>query len=72
MRDNQVVLNWILEQKMDETIEFIERDTLNEYITTKDFLAVIFCKYILKKLGKTVTANILHLYTFFRIFFKKF
>uniref|UniRef100_T1GJY0 Uncharacterized protein n=1 Tax=Megaselia scalaris TaxID=36166 RepID=T1GJY0_MEGSC len=44
MRDNQVVLNWILEQKMDETIEFIERDTLNEYITTKDFLAVIFYK----------------------------
>lgn len=46
MHDNQVVLNWILEQKMDETIEFIERDTLNEYITSKDFLAVIFCKYI--------------------------
>ncbi|KAL5288605.1 hypothetical protein ACFFRR_009067 [Megaselia abdita] len=44
MTEGQVVLDWILEQKMDETIEFIERDKLVEYITSKDFLAVIFYK----------------------------
>lgn len=62
MNDGQVVLHWILDQKTDETIEFIDRETLNEYITTKDFLAVIFCKYNWWVL-KTVTAHIDRFYT---------
>ncbi|XP_017460795.1 PREDICTED: uncharacterized protein LOC108354109 [Rhagoletis zephyria] len=40
----QIVFKWILEQKADESIQLIDRDTLNEYINTKDFLAVIFYK----------------------------
>ena len=39
------VFKWILEQKADESIDLIDRETLFEYIGTKDFLAVIFCKY---------------------------
>ncbi|XP_013108160.1 uncharacterized protein LOC106087600 isoform X8 [Stomoxys calcitrans] len=38
------VFQWILEQKADETIELIDRETLFEYINTKDFLAVVFYK----------------------------
>ncbi|XP_037956559.1 uncharacterized protein LOC119686146 isoform X3 [Teleopsis dalmanni] len=38
------VFKWILEQKSDESIEFIDRETLFEYIDSKDFLAVIFYK----------------------------
>ncbi|CAD7013804.1 unnamed protein product, partial [Ceratitis capitata] len=44
IEDPQIVFKWILEQKADESIELINRDTLNEYIGTKDFLAVIFYK----------------------------
>lgn len=44
IEDPQVVFKWILEQKADESIELIDRDTLNQYINTKDFLAVVFCK----------------------------
>ncbi|XP_055921442.1 uncharacterized protein LOC129952700 isoform X1 [Eupeodes corollae] len=44
LSDNQEVFKWILEQKADETIEEIERNTLTEYIATKDFLAVVFYK----------------------------
>ncbi|XP_018795891.1 PREDICTED: uncharacterized protein LOC108973243 isoform X10 [Bactrocera latifrons] len=44
IQDPQVVFKWILEQKADESIELIDRDTLNEYINTKDFLAVVFYK----------------------------
>lgn len=39
------VLDWMLDQKTDESIEEIDRDTLFEYISSKDFLAVVFCKY---------------------------
>lgn len=38
------VLDWMVEQKTDESIEEINRKTLFEYIISKDFLAVIFCK----------------------------
>ncbi|XP_073845689.1 hulk isoform X2 [Musca autumnalis] len=38
------VFKWILEQKADESIELIDRETLFEYINTKDFLAVVFYK----------------------------
>ncbi|XP_067631588.1 uncharacterized protein hlk isoform X13 [Eurosta solidaginis] len=44
LEDPQIVFKWILEEKADESIELIDRDTLNEYINTKDFLAVIFYK----------------------------
>uniref|UniRef100_A0A034VUR2 Protein disulfide-isomerase A5 n=1 Tax=Bactrocera dorsalis TaxID=27457 RepID=A0A034VUR2_BACDO len=44
IEDPQVVFKWILEQKADESIELIDRDTLNEYINNKDFLAVVFYK----------------------------
>lgn len=45
--DEDAVLNWMMRQKMDESIEDIDRDTLFEYIETKEFLAVVFCKCIL-------------------------
>lgn len=39
------VLGWMIDQKSDESIEEIDRETLFEYIGSKDFLAVIFCEY---------------------------
>lgn len=45
MASNQDVFNWILEQKADQSIQLIDREQLFEYIGTKDFLAVVFCKY---------------------------
>lgn len=44
MEDEKDVLEWMIGQKEDESIDEIDRDTLNEYITSKDFLAVVFCK----------------------------
>lgn len=44
MENEEDVLDWMVSQKMDESIEEIDRETLNEYITSKDFLAVVFCK----------------------------
>ncbi|KAH8285586.1 hypothetical protein KR054_011304 [Drosophila jambulina] len=41
---NQDVFNWILEQKADQSIQLIDRETLFEFIGTKDFLAVVFYK----------------------------
>ncbi|XP_005191459.1 uncharacterized protein LOC101896609 isoform X6 [Musca domestica] len=41
---SSAVFKWILEQKADESIELIDRETLFEYINTKDFLAVVFYK----------------------------
>lgn len=34
-----------MDQKNDESIEEIDRDTLSNYIETKEFLAVVFCEY---------------------------
>lgn len=45
MENESDVLDWMIDQKADESIEEIERDTLFEYISSKDFLAVIFCKF---------------------------
>lgn len=42
--DEIEVLEWMVKQKTDESIEEIDRDTLIKYIETKEFLAVIFCK----------------------------
>lgn len=42
--DENEVLEWMVKQKTDESIEEIDRETLNKYIETKEFLAVIFCK----------------------------
>lgn len=44
MSDEHDVLDWMVMQKEDESIELIDMETLNKYITTKDFLAVVFCK----------------------------
>lgn len=44
MVNEEDVLDWMVSQKTDESIEKIDRDTLTEYIGSKDFLAVIFCK----------------------------
>ncbi|XP_037806648.1 uncharacterized protein LOC119600472 isoform X6 [Lucilia sericata] len=44
MEDENEVFKWILEQKADESIELIDRETLFEYIGSKDFLAVVFYK----------------------------
>lgn len=38
------VLDWMIDQKSDESIEEIGRETLFEYIGSKDFLAVVFCE----------------------------
>lgn len=45
MENEEDVLDWMVSQKEDESIEDIDREILFEYINTKDFLAVIFCKY---------------------------
>ncbi|XP_078039522.1 hulk isoform X2 [Augochlora pura] len=42
--DETEVLDWMVKQKTDESIEEIDRDTLAKYIETKEFLAVIFYK----------------------------
>lgn len=44
MENEEDVLDWMVSQKQDESIEKIDRETLFEYIGSKDFLAVIFCK----------------------------
>ncbi|XP_068631274.1 uncharacterized protein hlk [Battus philenor] len=40
--DESEVLDWMVKQKEDESIEEIDRDTLFKYIETKEFLAVVF------------------------------
>ncbi|XP_077269443.1 hulk isoform X3 [Temnothorax americanus] len=42
--DETEVLEWMVKQKTDESIEEIDRETLFKYIETKEFLAVIFYK----------------------------
>lgn len=42
------MLRWMIKQKTDESIEFIDREKLFEYIDNQDFLAVVWCK-LLKK-----------------------
>lgn len=42
--DENEVLEWMVKQKTDESIEEIDRETLIKYIETKEFLAVVFCK----------------------------
>lgn len=44
--ENQV-LQWMVKQKTDESIEHIDREKLFEYIDNQDFLAVVWCKYLL-------------------------
>lgn len=44
LSDESEVFQWILTQKNDESIEDVDRETFLEYINTKDFLAVVFCK----------------------------
>lgn len=39
------VLDWMIDQKSDESIEEITREQLFEYIGSKDFLAVLFCAW---------------------------
>ncbi|XP_047984239.1 uncharacterized protein LOC125224814 [Leguminivora glycinivorella] len=42
--DESEVLEWMVKQKEDESIEHIEREKLFKYIETKEFLAVVFYK----------------------------
>ncbi|XP_041971078.1 uncharacterized protein LOC121727357 isoform X5 [Aricia agestis] len=42
--DESEVLDWMVQQKEDESIEEIDRDQLFKYIETKEFLAVVFYK----------------------------
>ncbi|XP_045447181.1 uncharacterized protein LOC123655408 isoform X4 [Melitaea cinxia] len=42
--DETEVLDWMVKQKEDESIEGIDRDKLFKYIETKEFLAVVFYK----------------------------
>lgn len=43
--DEHEVLDWMVKQKEDESIEEIDREKLFKYIDTKEFLAVVFCKF---------------------------
>lgn len=43
--DEHEVLDWMVKQKEDESIEEIDREKLFKYIETKEFLAVVFCKF---------------------------
>ncbi|KAG5678994.1 hypothetical protein PVAND_008603 [Polypedilum vanderplanki] len=40
--DEKEVLEWIIDQKNDESVEDVDRETFLNYIDTKDFLAVVF------------------------------
>ncbi|XP_017305329.1 uncharacterized protein LOC103525042 [Diaphorina citri] len=40
--DESQVLKWMIEQRNDESIEDVDRETFLEYIDTKEFLAVVF------------------------------
>ncbi|XP_055690225.1 uncharacterized protein LOC129793827 isoform X4 [Lutzomyia longipalpis] len=42
IEDEREVLDWMVKQKTDSSIPEIDRETLFEYIETKDFLAVMF------------------------------
>ncbi|CAG0916199.1 unnamed protein product, partial [Notodromas monacha] len=42
--DEEQVLEWLVYQKLEDTIENINREMLNLMIETKDYLAVIFCR----------------------------
>uniref|UniRef100_A0AAR5Q4V3 Thioredoxin domain-containing protein n=1 Tax=Dendroctonus ponderosae TaxID=77166 RepID=A0AAR5Q4V3_DENPD len=42
--DVNEVLDWMMDQKNDQSIEEIDRQTLFKYIDTKEFLAVVFYK----------------------------
>jgi hypothetical protein len=42
--DKNNILEWIVKQKNDESIEEVTREKFLKYIETKDFLAVVFCK----------------------------
>ncbi|XP_073943326.1 hulk isoform X2 [Choristoneura fumiferana] len=42
--DESEVLDWMVKQKEDESIEEIEREKMFKYIETKEFLAVVFYK----------------------------
>jgi hypothetical protein len=57
LADESEVFQWILTQKNDESIEDVDRETFLEYISSKDFLAVVFCK---KKLGKVFQFHLIH------------
>lgn len=45
--DENEVLEWMINQKEDESIEEIDREILAKYIEMKEFLAVIFCAYLI-------------------------
>jgi hypothetical protein len=47
--DKDSILHWIVKQKTDESIEEVNRETFLNYIETKDFLAVVFCKMVVAK-----------------------
>ncbi|XP_072157617.1 uncharacterized protein [Bemisia tabaci] len=42
LTDESSVLDWMINQKTDESIDEIDRETLFEYIETKEFLAVVW------------------------------
>ncbi|XP_030752651.1 uncharacterized protein LOC115879799 isoform X2 [Sitophilus oryzae] len=44
LSDVNEVLDWMMDQKNDESIEGIDRQTLFKYIESKEFLAVVFYK----------------------------
>jgi len=45
--EEQRVLDWIFENRNEQSIVNISRATLNDLVTERDYIAVIFCKFVL-------------------------
>lgn len=44
LTNDDAVLDWLIKQRTEDTIENINRDMLNRMIEETDYLAVFFCK----------------------------
>lgn len=46
MQNEERIMNWLVEQKMEDEIEEVSEDVLQELIESSDYLAVLICKLI--------------------------
>lgn len=44
MQNEERIMNWLVEQKMEDEIEEVSEDVLQELIESSDYLAVLICK----------------------------
>lgn len=44
MQNAERIMNWLVEQKMEDEIEEVSEDVLQELIENSDYLAVLICK----------------------------